>query len=136
MTGNRLLDEIMSTICREAGAHQSAVCLHPALAMKTYCVYILASDSGVLYIGVTNSLTRRVWQHKQKLVPGFTSEYNVTKLVYYDVFEDVRAAIQREKQIKRWSRVKKVLLIERKNPKRLDLFAEQPTYDEIPDELA
>ena len=103
--------------------------------MKTYCVYILASASGVLYIGVTNSLMRRVWEHKQKLVPGFTAQYNVTKLVYDEVFDDVRAAIQREKQIKRWSRAKKVLLIEKKNPRWLDLFVEQRTYDELPDEL-
>ena len=95
--------------------------------MKTYCVYILASASGVPYIGLTNSLMRRVWQHKQKAVPGFTAEYNVNKLVYYEVFDDVRAAIQREKQIKRWNRAKKVTLIEMKNPKWLDLFAEQPT---------
>jgi putative endonuclease len=63
---------------------------------------------------------RRVWQHKQKAVPGFTAEYNVNKLVYYEVFDDVRAAIQREKQIKRWNRAKKVTLIEMKNPKWLD----------------
>jgi putative endonuclease len=125
----------MFTICREAGPYQSADSPHPTLGMKTYCVYILASASGVLYIGVTNSLMRRVWEHKQKLIPGFTAGYNVTKLVYYEVFNDVRAAIQREKQIKRWSRAKKVSLIEKKNPKWLDLFVEQPTYDELPEEL-
>jgi putative endonuclease len=125
----------MFTICCEAVAYQSAGFPHSAPDMKTYCIYILASASGVLYVGVTNSLMRRVWQHKQKLIPGFTSEYNVTKLVYCEVFEDVRAAIQREKQIKRWSRAKKVSLIEKKNPKWLDLFVEQPTYDELPEEL-
>ena len=103
--------------------------------MKTYCVYILASDSGVLYIGVTNSLMRRVWEHKQKLIPGFTAQYNVNKLVHYETYDNVRAAIQREKQLKRWSRAKKVSLIEKKNPKWLDLFVEQPTYDELPEEL-
>ena len=72
---------------------------------------------------------------QQKLVPGFTAQYNVTKLVCYEVFDDVRAAIQREKQIKRWSRAKKVSLIEKKNPRWLDLFVEQPMYDELPDEL-
>ncbi len=125
----------MFTICFEAVAYQSAGFPRSALDMKTYCVYILASASGVLYVGVTNSLMRRVWEHKQKLVPGFTAQYNVTKLVYYEVFDDVRAAIQREKQVKRWSRAKKVSLIEEKNAKWLDLFVEQPTYDELPDEL-
>ena len=94
-----------------------------------------ASASGVLYIGVTNSLMRRVWQHKLKAVPGFTAQYNVNKLVYYEVFEDPRAAILREKQMKRWSRSKKVVLIENKNRNWQDLFVEQPTYDELPDEL-
>ena len=77
----------------------------------------------------------RVWQHKQKAVPGFTAKYNVDKLIYCEVFDDVRAAILRGKQIKRWSRAKKVVLIEKKNPKWLDLFVEQPTYDVLPDEL-
>jgi putative endonuclease len=117
-------------ICDGKGA-----CEEPVIAVKTYCIYTLASASGVLYVGVTNGLMRRVWQHKQKLVPGFTAEYNVNELVYYEVFDDVRAAINREKQIKRWNRAKKVTLIEMKNPKWLDLFAEQPAYDELPEEL-
>ena len=102
---------------------------------SAYCMYMLASASGVLYIGVTNSLMRRVWEHKQKLIPGFTAQYNVNKLVYCETYDDVRAAIEREKQLKRWSRAKKVALIEKKNPKWLDLFVEQPTYDELPEEL-
>jgi putative endonuclease len=60
--------------------------------MKAFCVYILASASGVLHIGVTNSLMRRVWEHKQKLIHGFTAQYNVNKLVYYETYDDVRAA--------------------------------------------
>jgi putative endonuclease len=103
--------------------------------MKTYTMYILASESGVLYTGVTNSIQRRVWQHKRKLLPGFTEKYNVTKLVYYEVFSDVRAAIQREKQIKRWSRAKKVHLIELRNPKWLDLFEIDSADDRIPADL-
>ena len=67
--------------------------------MRTYYVYILASASGVLYAGVTNGLQKRVSQHLQKLVPGFTKKYNVTKLVYFETFGDIRLAIAREKQI-------------------------------------
>ena len=103
--------------------------------MRTYAVYILASDSGVLYTGVTNSIQRRVWQHKLKLLPGFTEKYNVTKLVYYEVFSDIRAAIQREKQIKRWNRAKKVFLIELRNPRWLDLFEIDAADDRTPDDL-
>ena len=86
-----------------------------------YHVYILASESGVLYIGVTNQIDSRVAQHKRKLVPGFTSKYNVTKLVYFEPFQDIRNAIAREKQLKRWRREKKITLIERLNPNWRDL---------------
>ncbi len=73
--------------------------------MKTYCVYILASDkNGTLYTGVTNNLIKRVAQHKRKNKNGFTSKYNVNKLVWYDQTNDIRIAIEREKQIKRWNR--------------------------------
>src|SRR5208283_4169569 len=75
--------------------------------MAVYHVYILASASGVLYTGVTNCLERRVAQHKAKLCPGFTAAYDVTRLVYFEPFTDVRAAISREKQIKNWRREKK-----------------------------
>jgi putative endonuclease len=81
-----------------------------------YHVYIMASESGVLYIGVTNHLESRTVQHKQKQVTGFTSIYNVTKLVYFEPFGDVCNAIAREKQLKRWRREKKVALIESINP--------------------
>ena len=90
---------------------------------KKYYVYILASASGVLYTGITNNLQLRALQHQQKRIPGFTRTYNVTRLVYFEIFDDVRLAIGREKQIKRWRRDKKVKLIELQNPKWLDRSA-------------
>ena len=75
--------------------------------MKQYYVYILTNKTNrVLYIGVTNNLVKRVFQHKQKSIEGFTSRYNVGKLVYYEQTEDVRSAIMREKQLKGWLRTK------------------------------
>jgi putative endonuclease len=94
------------------------------MAMKTerqYYVYIMASRRRTIYTGVTNHLERRVYEHRHKLVPGFTSKYNATSLVYYEVTNDVTAAIEREKQIKGWTRAKKVALIESLNPKWHDL---------------
>ncbi|HEY0701594.1 MAG TPA: GIY-YIG nuclease family protein [Candidatus Acidoferrales bacterium] len=91
---------------------------------KRYSVYIAASVSGVLYTGMTNSVVRRIHQHKEKRTPGFTQKYNVTRLVHYESFEHVRTAITREKTIKRWRRGKKVALIEATNPKWNDLSAE------------
>ena len=84
--------------------------------MRTYYVYILASRSRALYTGVTRDLTRRVSEHKQKLVPGFTSKYNINRLVHYEDFRDARGAIGREKEIKAWRRSKKIALIESGNP--------------------
>src|SRR5207244_3080556 len=78
------------------------------VAMKTYYVYIMTNNSRTLYTGVTSNLERRVLQHKRKLLPGFTREYNINRLVYYETFGDIGAAIRREKQIKGWLRVKKV----------------------------
>ena len=91
---------------------------------KQYYVYIMASRSRVLYVGMTNDLQRRVEQHKQKLVEGFTQRYNVTRLVYYEATNDVHAAIAREKQIKGWRRSKKTELIESVNPTWSDLSEE------------
>ncbi len=91
-----------------------------------YHVYIMASESGVLYIGLTNHLESRTAQHKQKQVPGFTSIYNITKLVYFEPFGDVRNAIAREKQLKRWRRAKKVALIKSVNPTWRDLSEDFP----------
>jgi putative endonuclease len=91
---------------------------------KQYYVYIMASKSRVLYVGVTNDLQRRAEQHKQKLVEGFTQKYNVTRLVYYEATNDVHSAIAREKQIKSWRRSKKVELIESANPTWKDFCKE------------
>ena len=85
--------------------------------MKQYYVYIMNSPTGTLYTGMTNDLQRRVHQHKNKLIEGFTKRYNVTRLAYYEEFGDVRAAIAREKQIKGWRRSKKLDLIKSVNPK-------------------
>jgi len=89
--------------------------------MKQYYVYIMTNKSRTLYAGVTNDLERRVYEHKQKLVPGFTAKYNIDRLVYYEATQDVNVAISREKQIKGWLRAKKIALIESMNPKWADL---------------
>jgi putative endonuclease len=89
--------------------------------VKTYYVYILASRSRTLYTGVTNNLERRALEHKRGVVPGFTSRYRVERLVYYETWGDIRAAIQREKQIKGWLRAKKIALIRSMNPGWSDL---------------
>lgn len=86
-----------------------------------YYVYIMTNDSGTLYVGVTNDIVRRVYEHKQKLVAGFTSQYNITQLVYFEETNDVRLAIAREKPIKGWLRKKKVALIRSLNPRWDDL---------------
>ena len=88
---------------------------------KEYYVYIMTNFSRTLYTGVTNDLERRVWQHKKKVLPGFTSKYNITKLVYFEKTSDIHAAIAREKQIKGWTRKKKIALIESLNPEWDDL---------------
>ena len=79
--------------------------------MRTYYVYILTNATHRLYVGVTNDLQRRMYEHKLKLAPGFTKRYNLSWLVYYETTSDVRAAIAREKQIKGWIRSKKVALL-------------------------
>ncbi len=93
--------------------------------MKTYYVYILASKrNGTLYVGVTNNITRRTAEHKQKLNEGFSSKYNVDKLVYFEETNDVHEALKREKQIKHWNRKWKLELIEKNNPNWEDLSGE------------
>ncbi|MGE5297603.1 MAG: GIY-YIG nuclease family protein [Acidobacteriaceae bacterium] len=88
-----------------------------------YFVYILASKkNGVLYIGVTNNLTKRVYEHKQDFVKGFTKQYIVHDLVYFEETESIEAAIKREKQLKKWNRDWKVKLIEKENPNWEDLY--------------
>lgn len=93
--------------------------------MKTYYVYIMASHrNGTLYLGVTNDLIRRVYEHKYNLADGFTKKYNVNKLIYYEIFGDIRSAILREKQIKAGSRKKKIDLVKSINPAFKDLYGE------------
>lgn len=90
---------------------------------KTYWVYILASKpNGVLYIGMSNNLVRRVWEHKQHLVKGFTERYNVDQLVHYESFSDPTDAISREKQLKKWNRAWKNELIAAANQDWRDLY--------------
>ena len=91
---------------------------------KEYYVYIMTNKSRTLYTGVTNNLMRRVYEHKNKLIPGFTSNYNIQFLVYYEAGSDIHAAIAREKQIKGWLRAKKIALIDSMNPEWKDLTEE------------
>lgn len=93
------------------------------LKIHIYYVYILSNyNNTVLYVGVTNNLVRRCHEHKNKIIKGFTEKYNVNKLVYYEIFDFVDLAIQREKQIKGYSREKKERLIEKVNQNRDELY--------------
>ena len=92
--------------------------------MPNFYVYILTNKSGTLYVGVTNHLERRVYEHKKKLMAGFTKRYDLTRLVYYETVDDARSAIQREKQIKGWLCRKKIELIRTMNPRWVDLAEE------------
>jgi putative endonuclease len=89
--------------------------------MKTYYVYIVASKSGVLYVGVTNDLERRIGEHKAKRIPGFSAKYHCDRLVWFEEFVNVSEAIETEKRIKGWRREKKIALIAEKNPAMADL---------------
>jgi putative endonuclease len=90
---------------------------------KTYYVYILASGrNGTLYIGVTNNLIRRVWEHREGLVAGFTKKHGVGILVYYEMFDDINTAIARETRLKKYKREWKINLIQQKNKEWLDLW--------------
>ena len=89
--------------------------------MSEYYVYIMTNGKRTLYTGVTNNLYRRVYEHKEKLVPGFTKRYNIDYLVYIECTSDVVAAITREKKINGWTRAKKISLIESSNPEWRDL---------------
>ena len=89
--------------------------------IKTYFIYIMASFNKVLYIGMTNNLERRVIEHKNNLVDGFTKKYQCHNLVYFESSNDVRVILEREKQLKRWSRIKKLVLINKTNPEIKDL---------------
>jgi putative endonuclease len=91
---------------------------------RRFYVYILSNISRTLYVGVTNDIERRIWEHRQKKIDGFTKEYNVTMLVYLEEYGRADDAIAREKQIKNWRREKKVRLIEMENPQWIDLAHE------------
>ena len=90
---------------------------------KSYFVYILTNfEETTFYIGVTSNLQKRIWEHKNKIVKGFTEKYNVDRLVYFEQTEDVETALNREKQLKRWHRQWKINLIKKFNPEMKDLF--------------
>ena len=99
---------------------------------RAYCVYILTSIKRVLYVGVTSDLEGRIWEHKWKITSGFAARYNVDRLVYVESYREVNDAIDREKQIKKWRRSKKIQLIESKNPDWKDLMPDlDPEVDGI-----
>jgi len=92
--------------------------------MKLYYTYIMSSSGGTLYTGITKNIINRVFTYKQRIIPGFTQQYNVTRLVYIEETRDINYAIAREKEIKGWKRCKKITLIESQNPKWKDLAAD------------
>ena len=111
---------------RRAGTQGNDIPSRQMVADHIYWVYILASQrNGTLYVGVTNHLVRRVQEHREGLVPGFTRRYRIKSLVYFEVHHDIHAAIAREKRIKRWRRKWKLELIEASNPQWRDLWPEQ-----------
>ena len=92
---------------------------------KQFAVYILASQrNGTLYVGVTSALVKRAWEHREGVVDGFSKEYGVKNLVWYELHDNAESAITREKQIKKWNRIWKLSMIEERNPEWRDLFAE------------
>ena len=100
------------------------------MRFRSYTVYILGSQTNVLYVGVTNDLMRRMFEHKQGLVPGFTSKYNVKRLLYHEAYNGIATAIAREKEVKGWLRRKKWALIRSQNPELRDLAADW--FDPMP----
>ena len=92
--------------------------------MKDYFVYIMSNSIHMTYIGVTNNLQRRVYEHKKGLIKGYTEKYHLTRLVFFETGSDIRSAILREKQLKGWTRYKKIQLIESMNPNWEDLSAD------------
>jgi putative endonuclease len=96
--------------------------------VMAYYVYLLASDrNGTLYLGVTNDIIRRVYEHKSKVVAGFTKRYAVDRLVWFEIYEDPSTAIAREKELKKWRRTWKIRLIEEQNPQWFDLYPQTST---------
>ncbi len=108
--------------------HSRANQLSPIISLmrdpRYYCVYIMGSLTGTLYIGVSGNLHKRVFQHKFHHYEGFTARYEVVRLLYWESYDDVHRALGREKQLKRWARAKKIALLERRNPQWKDLAAE------------
>ena len=103
------------------GTDNAYTATHHSRVQRTYCVYMMASQGRVLYIGITSNIHQRVFQHEQHFFGGFTAKYNVTNLVYFESHGSVTEAIRREKELKGWRREKKIALIERMNPKWRDL---------------
>jgi putative endonuclease len=100
--------------------------------LKKFYVYIMSShQNGTLYIGVTGNLRRRVFEHKNKIMPGFSDRYDVNHLVYYEIFSSIRVAIEREKQLKHWNRDWKLYLIESLNPYWKDLSEQSLSEEDI-----
>jgi putative endonuclease len=100
--------------------------------MRQYYVYFLASrPGGTLYVGVTNNLIRRIFEHRSKAVPGFSKTYNVDKLVFYEIYSSIQEALQREKNIKHWPRAWKTNLILQNNPGWRDLYEELTAVGEV-----
>ena len=89
--------------------------------MNNYYIYILTNKSNTLYVGVTNNIQKRLYEHKNKLINGFTKKYNLNKLIYFETYQNINDAMKREKQIKGWTRKKKIDLIKTKNPNFNDL---------------
>lgn len=120
---NRLQGSASVTLCHPELVSGSCVfaCYNKSMN-KTYAVYILTNyNETTFYIGVTGDLQKRIWEHKNKVVEGFTQKYNVDRLVYYEVTKDVESALNREKQLKRWHRQWKINLIKEMNPEFKDL---------------
>ncbi|HWD29293.1 MAG TPA: GIY-YIG nuclease family protein [Rhizomicrobium sp.] len=100
---------------------------------KIYYVYIVASErNGTLYVGMTNDLMRRIWEHREGLVDGFTKKYGIKHLMHYETFEDVNAAIQREKRLKKWKRTWKIELIQKTNLDWTDLYEQMTAPQPLP----
>jgi putative endonuclease len=130
-TGSPPIGERSDAVLRTATAGTTAVvrlgaAVQHDLAMsrsRSYYVYVLASGvGGTLYVGVTNDLVRRIYEHRTKVGDGFTKKYDVSRLVYFEVFDDIENAIIREKRLKKWNRAWKVRMIEENNPNWDDLY--------------
>jgi putative endonuclease len=124
-TGDLIARVAFSFVIARLTQSAEAISARMQVVNKQYYVYIMTNKRDtVLYVGVTNDLVRRAYEHKQKLADGFTRKYNIVKLVYYEVFEDIENAILREKQMKAGSREKKVELINNMNGEWRDLYDE------------